>query len=85
MEDYSLKDSFPTISHMKILPTEAQSHTMSLFNTLHPTIKTSNKADETLVRNPAAGKKNKWQKNTYYKTWLGNRTLKPITSTLVTH
>lgn len=47
---------------MKILSTETQSHTKSLFNALHPATKTSNKVDETLVKNLAARKKNKWQK-----------------------
>jgi len=44
---------------MKILPTAAQSHTKSLFNAHHPTMKTNNEVDETLVKNPAAEKKNK--------------------------
>lgn len=63
-DDYNLKDSFPLISHMKILPTEAQSQTKSLFNALHPTTKSNTKVDESLVKNPAAGKKNRWQKKT---------------------
>lgn len=62
IKDYSLKDSFPLISHVKMLPTKTQSHAKSLFNALHPAIKINNKVDETLVKNPAAGKKDKWQK-----------------------
>lgn len=47
---------------MKMLPTKTQSHTKSFSNALHPAVETNNKVDETLVKNPAAGKKDKWQK-----------------------
>lgn len=87
IEDYSLKDSFPLIFHMKILPAQAQWHTKSLFNVHHPTTKTNKKVDETLVKNPASGKKkNTGEKNqNYSKTWLGNRMLKPVPYALLTY
>lgn len=72
---------------MKILRTEAQLQTKSLFNALHPTTKSNTKVDETPVKNPAAGKKNRRPKKTqnYSETRLGNRIVKPVPSTLLTH